>query len=207
MKYFNTQQETADEAHLLVNNADIQEIDDLQQDDFPETPREHLQEGSNELDTDESSVSQFDLIVYLLLELREKYNVSASTTCVTSDILGHVVEKDRHTFANKLTGQKSLPTYVKAKKCLVEPKELQVGFDPKTGKADFVQYIPRFGTLKILISTEDIFLYHIEQQNSVTSNFNLSSDKTLRSFHNGNAFYQNRRLDSRKKNSGAHPIS
>ena len=33
MKYFNTQQETVDEAHLLVNNADIQEIDDLQQDD------------------------------------------------------------------------------------------------------------------------------------------------------------------------------
>ena len=71
MNFFNTQQETADEAHLLVNNADIQEIDDLQQDDFPETPREHLQEESNELDTDESSVSQFDLIVYLLLELRE----------------------------------------------------------------------------------------------------------------------------------------
>ena len=89
----------------------------------------------------------------------------------------------------------------------MEPKELQVGFDPETGKADFVQYIPRFGTLKILISTEDIFLYHIEQQNSVTSNFNLSSDKTLRSFHNGNAFYQNRRLDSSKKNRGAYPIS
>ena len=94
MKYFNTQQETVDEAHLLVNNADIQEIDDLQQDDFPETPREHLQEGNNELDTDESSVSQFHLIAYLLLEPREKYNVSASTTCITSDILGHVVEKD-----------------------------------------------------------------------------------------------------------------
>ena len=30
----------------------------------------------------------------------------------------------------KLTGQKSLSPYRKAKKCLVEPKELQVGFDP-----------------------------------------------------------------------------
>ena len=81
----------------------------------------------------------------------------------------------------------------------MEPKELQVGFGPETGKADFVQYTPRFGSMKILISTEDIFLYHIEQQNSVTANFNLSSDKTLRSFQNGNAFYQNRLLDSTKK--------
>ena len=30
----------------------------------------------------------------------------------------------------KFTGQKSLSTYRKAKKCLVEPKELQVGFNP-----------------------------------------------------------------------------
>ena len=41
MKYFNTQQVGADETDLLglVNNADIQEVDDLQQDDFPEAPR------------------------------------------------------------------------------------------------------------------------------------------------------------------------
>ena len=30
----------------------------------------------------------------------------------------------------KFTGQKSLSTYIKAKKCLVEPKELQVRFNP-----------------------------------------------------------------------------
>ena len=52
MKYFNTQQAAADEADLFVNNADIQEVDDLQEDDF------------------------FDLIANLLLEFRQKYNVS-----------------------------------------------------------------------------------------------------------------------------------
>ena len=52
VKYFNTQQAAADETDLFVNNADIQEVDDLQEDDF------------------------FDLIANLLLEFREKYNVS-----------------------------------------------------------------------------------------------------------------------------------
>ena len=80
----------------------------------------------------------------------------------------------------------------------MEPKELQVGFDPETGKADSVQYIPIFETLKILLNKEDIFAYHIEQQNSVTENFNLSSD-TLKSFQNGKAFYANRLLNSNKK--------
>ena len=99
----------------------------------------------------------------------------------------------------KFTGQNSLSTYIKAKKCFVEPKELQVGFNPETGKADSVQYIPIFETLKILLSKEDIFIYHIEQQNTVTANFNLSSDDTLKSFQNGKAFYENRLLNSNKK--------
>ena len=99
----------------------------------------------------------------------------------------------------KFTGQKSLSTYIKAKKCFVEPKELQVGFNPETGKADSVQYIPIFETLKILLSKEDIFIYHTEQQNTVTANFNLSSDDTLKSFQNGKAFYENRLLNSNKK--------
>ena len=82
MKYFNTQQ-----ADLSVNNPDIQEVDDLQQDDFSEAPREDLQEGFNGLDTDESSVNHFDLIANLLLELREKYNMSTSATCFISEKL------------------------------------------------------------------------------------------------------------------------
>ena len=81
----------------------------------------------------------------------------------------------------------------------MEPKELQVGFNPETGKADSVQYIPIFETLKILLSKEDIFFYHIEQQNTVTANFNLSSDDTLKSFQNSKAFYENRLLNSNKK--------
>ena len=96
MKYFNTQQVGADETDLLglVNNADIQEVDDLQQDDFPEAPREDLQEVNNGLDTDESSVNHVDLIANLLLELREKYNVSTSVTCFISEKLGHLLEQD-----------------------------------------------------------------------------------------------------------------
>ena len=184
MKHFNTQQAAAD-ADLLVNNADIQEVYDLQEDDFSEALREDLQEGTNGLDTDESSVNHFDLIANLLLELREKCNVSTSATCFISEKLGHIVEQDRNMFANKIlkvlhkdenfvqsyelrmtvqmvspfvkacrkfTGQKSLSTYIKAKKCFVEPKELQVGFNPGTAKEDSVQYIPIFETLKILLS-------------------------------------------------------
>ena len=75
MKHFNTQQAAAD-ADLLVNNADIQEVYDLQEDDFSEALREDLQEGTNVLDTDESSVNHFDLKANFLLELREKHNVS-----------------------------------------------------------------------------------------------------------------------------------
>ena len=50
-----------------------------------------------------------------------------------------------------------------------------------------------------MLSKEDIFFYHIEQQNTVTANFNLSSDDTLKSFQNGKAFYENRLLNSNKK--------
>ena len=63
-----SQQAAADETDLLVNNADAQEVDDLQEDDFSEALREDLQEGTNGLDTDESSVNHFDLIANLLLE-------------------------------------------------------------------------------------------------------------------------------------------
>ena len=48
---------------------------------------EDLQEGFNELDTDESSVNHFDLIANLLLELREKYNMSTSTPCFIKEKL------------------------------------------------------------------------------------------------------------------------
>ena len=48
---------------------------------------EDLQEGFNELDTDESSVNHFDLIAKLLLELREKYNMSTSTPCFIKEKL------------------------------------------------------------------------------------------------------------------------
>ena len=61
----------------------------------------------------------------------------------------------------KFTEQESLSTYIKAKKCFVEPKELQVGSNPETGKADSVQYIPIFETLKILLSKEHIVIYQI----------------------------------------------
>ena len=87
-----TQRAAADKTDLLVNNADIQEVDDLQEDDFSEALREDLQEGTNGLDTDESSVNHFDLIANLLLEFREKYHVSTSATCFISEKLGHIVE-------------------------------------------------------------------------------------------------------------------
>ena len=87
MKYFNIQQAAADEADLSVNNPGIQEVDDLKQEYFSEAPREDLQEGFNGLDTDESSVNHFDLIANLLLELREKYNMSTSAPRFTSEEL------------------------------------------------------------------------------------------------------------------------
>ena len=93
MKYLNTQQAAADEADLLVNNADIPEVDDLPEDNFSEALREDLQEGTNGLDTDESSVNHLDLIANLLLELREKYNMSTSATCFVSEKLGYIEER------------------------------------------------------------------------------------------------------------------
>ena len=93
MKYLNTQQAAADEADLLVNNADIPEVDDLPEDNFSEALREDLQEGTNGLDTDESSVNHLDLIANLLLELKEKYNMSTSATCFVSEKLGYIVER------------------------------------------------------------------------------------------------------------------
>ena len=87
MKYFNIQQAAADEADLSVNNPGIQEVDDLKQEYFSEAPREDLQEGFSGLDTDESSVNHFDLIANLLLELREKYNMSTSAPRFISEKL------------------------------------------------------------------------------------------------------------------------
>ena len=87
MKYFNAQQAAADKTDLSVNNPDIQEIDDLQQDDFSEAAREDLQVGFNGFDTDESSVNQFNLIANLLLELMEKYNMNTSAPCFISEKL------------------------------------------------------------------------------------------------------------------------
>ena len=86
MKYFNIQQAAADEADLSVNNPGIQEVDDLKQEYFSEAPREDLQ-GFNGLDTDESGVNHFDLIANLLLELREKYNMSTSALRCISEKL------------------------------------------------------------------------------------------------------------------------
>ena len=87
MKYFNIQQAAADEADLSVNNPGIQEVDDLKQEYFSEATRVDLQEGFNGLDTDESSVNHFDLIANLLLELREKYNMSTSAPRFISEKL------------------------------------------------------------------------------------------------------------------------
>ena len=87
MKYFNAQQAAAEETDLSVNTPDIQEIDDLQQDDFSEAAREDLQVGFNGFDTDESSVNQFNLIANLLLELMEKYNMNTSAPCFISEKL------------------------------------------------------------------------------------------------------------------------
>ena len=116
--------------------------------------------GIDGLDTDESSVNHFGLIANPFLELREKYSLSTSATCfqwklghiveqdrnMFANIL-KVLHKDGNLFQSyelRMTVHmgkficKSLPkiyksevfTYIKAKKCFVERKELQVGFNP-----------------------------------------------------------------------------
>ena len=101
MKYFNTQQATADEADLSINNPNIREIDDLQQDDFSEAAMEDLQEGFNKLDADQSSVNHFDFIANLLLEIREKYNMSTSAPCFIKEKLC-ISQSKTKMFANKI---------------------------------------------------------------------------------------------------------
>ena len=58
-------------------------------------------QGFNELDTDESSVNHFDLIAKLLLELREKYNMSTSTPCFIKGKLC-ILQSKTKMFANKI---------------------------------------------------------------------------------------------------------
>ena len=47
------------------------------------------------------------------------------------------------------------------------PKELQVGFNLSTGKADSVQCITIFESLIILLSKEDIFVIDISLASSI----------------------------------------
>ena len=51
----------------------------------------------------------------------------------------------------------------------MEPNELELGFNPYTGKADSVQCIGIFETLIILLSKEDIFA----MDTSLASNIEL----------------------------------
>ena len=48
------------------------------------------------------SVNHFDLIANLFLELRKKYNLTTSASCLISEKLGHIVEQDRNMFVNKI---------------------------------------------------------------------------------------------------------
>ena len=91
----------------------------------------------------------------------------------------------------KFKCDKALSKYVKKKKYFVEPKEIQVGFDVDTGKAETIQYILILETLKILLKKENIFAYHIDQNNILTNN-----KETLKRFRDDRAFQQNALLSS-----------
>ena len=47
----------------------------------------------------------------------------------------------------------------------VEPKQINVGFDPVTQKEDTIQYVPTDSTLKAVLSHEDV-LAHIYTENT-----------------------------------------
>ena len=77
-------------------------------------------------------------------------------------------------------GKKSLDRFIQKQKVYVTPMQINIGFDPISQKQEFIQHVPVFSTLEIILQHEDVLsvLYAENDNNSASTNYDR---KKLRS--------------------------
>ena len=84
----------------------------------------------------------------------------------------------------KFTGKKSLDEFIQKQKFYVTPTQIITGFDPISQKQEFIQYIPLFSTLEVILQHEDVLSVLYAENDS--DNASTNSDwKKLRSNRDG----------------------
>ena len=70
------------------------------------------------------------------------------------------------------------------------PTQIDIGFDPISQKREFIQYVPLFSTLEVILQHEDVLsvLYAENGSNNASTN---SDRKKLRSYRDGIALREN----------------
>ena len=56
----------------------------------------------------------------------------------------------------KFTGKKSLDEFIQKQKFYVTPTQIITGFDPISQKQEFIQYVPLFSTVEVILQHEDV---------------------------------------------------
>ena len=93
---------------------------------------------------------------------------------------------------DKFKGKKSIDEFIQRQRCFINPKKIDVGFNPITQKEESIQYIPLFPTLQALLQHEDT-LSHLLAENSIPGN---GSEKSILSFRDGTARKENQFFNS-----------
>ena len=87
-------------------------------------------------------------------------------------------------------GKKSLDRFIQKQKVYVTPMQINIGFDPISQKQEFIQHVPVFSTLEIILQHEDVLsvLYAENDNNNASTNYDR---KKLRSYRDGIAHREN----------------
>ena len=90
----------------------------------------------------------------------------------------------------KFTGKKSLDEFIQKQKFYVTPTLIIIGFDPISQKQEFIQYVPLFSMLEVILQHEDVLsvLYAENDSNNTSTN---SDRKKLRSYRDDIAHREN----------------
>ena len=86
--------------------------------------------------------------------------------------------------------KRNLSEFVKNQEYFIEPKKINLGFDPTTQKEDTIQYIPIYFTWNAVLRNEDV-LAHIYVEPS-------PQNGVIRTFKDSLAFKSNNFLNSRE---------
>ena len=88
----------------------------------------------------------------------------------------------------KFSGKKTLNEFIKKQTHFVAPKQINMGFDPVSQKADSIQHVPIESTLRAILSHEDVLAYTLQQ--------NETKNGVYKSFRDGAAYKNNLFLNS-----------